>query len=59
MTQRTVLIAFMILGLLMANAKAGGGWTLFWSDEFDSTALNESNWSLDPTNNPDNGEQEH
>jgi beta-glucanase (GH16 family) len=52
-------IAFLAVGLFMANAMAGGGWTLFWSDEFDSTALNESNWSLDPTNNPDNGEQEH
>jgi beta-glucanase (GH16 family) len=59
MTLRAVLIAFFAVGLIMANAKAGGGWKLFWSDEFDSSALNEGNWSLDPTNNPDNGEQEH
>jgi beta-glucanase (GH16 family) len=57
--KRVRLIAILTVGLFMANAEAGGGWTLFWSDEFDSTALNESNWSLDPTNSPDNGEQEH
>jgi beta-glucanase (GH16 family) len=53
---RTVLVV--LLGF-MTNVSAAGGWTLFWSDEFDSTALNESNWTVDPSNNPDNGEQEH
>jgi beta-glucanase (GH16 family) len=44
---------------LFANVYAAGGWKLFWSDEFDSTALNESNWTVNPTDNPPNGEQEH
>jgi beta-glucanase (GH16 family) len=44
--------------LLPSNAYCGG-WKLFWSDEFDSTALNESNWSVQATNSPPNGEQEH
>jgi beta-glucanase (GH16 family) len=44
--------------LLSSNAYCGG-WKLFWSDEFDSTALNESNWWVQATNSPPNGEQEH
>jgi beta-glucanase (GH16 family) len=44
--------------LLSSNAYCGG-WKVFWSDEFDSTALNESNWTVNPTDNPPNGEQEH
>ena len=44
--------------LLSSNAYCGG-WKLFWSDEFDSTALNEANWSVQATNSPPNGEQEH
>jgi beta-glucanase (GH16 family) len=43
--------------LLSANAYCGG-WKLFWSDEFDSTALNEASWTVEQINNPPNGEQE-
>jgi beta-glucanase (GH16 family) len=43
--------------LLSSNAYCGG-WKLFWSDEFDSTALNEANWSVQATTNPPNAEQE-
>ncbi len=50
--------AALLMAAILTNATAGG-WKLFWSDEFDSTALNESNWTVDPSNNPDNGEQEH
>jgi beta-glucanase (GH16 family) len=57
---RTAALRFaaLLVAAILTNATAGG-WKLFWSDEFDSTALNESNWSVDPSNNPDNGEQEH
>jgi beta-glucanase (GH16 family) len=48
-----------LLVFFLTNASAAGGWKLFWSDEFDSTALNESNWSVQATNNPPNAEQEH
>jgi beta-glucanase (GH16 family) len=41
----------------MINAEAAGVWKLFWSDEFDSTALNEQNWVIGAGSAP-NGEQE-
>ncbi|HMD67513.1 MAG TPA: glycoside hydrolase family 16 protein [Chitinivibrionales bacterium] len=50
--------AALLVAVILTNAIAGG-WKLFWSDEFDSTALNENNWTVDPTDNPPNGEQEH
>ncbi|HUI94048.1 MAG TPA: glycoside hydrolase family 16 protein [Chitinivibrionales bacterium] len=56
-TTTFVQLTFVFLFLLSSNAFSGG-WKLFWSDEFDSTALNESNWTVNPTNNPPNGEQE-
>jgi beta-glucanase (GH16 family) len=31
-------------------APAAGGWKLFWSEEFDSTALNEQNWTVRTAN---------
>src|SRR5262249_7909772 len=36
-------------GLLLAAAPAarGQGWALVWSDEFDGTAVNTSNWSFE------------
>jgi beta-glucanase (GH16 family) len=45
--------------VVLSNAIAAGGWKVYWSDEFDSTALNESNWSVQATDNPPNAEQEH
>lgn len=41
------------------STHAKGAWKVFWSDEFDSTALNEKNWSVRVAN-PGwvNGEQE-
>ena len=48
-----------VLVFFLTNASAAGGWKLFWSDEFDSTALNETNWSVQATNSPPNAEQEH
>ncbi len=47
------------LFLFFTNASAAGGWQLYWSDEFDSTALNEGNWAVQQTDNPPNAEQEH
>jgi beta-glucanase (GH16 family) len=43
---------------LLTITYAAGGWKLIWSDEFDSTALNEANWSVEQNNNPPNAEQE-
>jgi beta-glucanase (GH16 family) len=45
--------------VVLSNAMAAGAWKVYWSDEFDSTALNESNWSVQATDNPPNAEQEH
>ncbi len=56
---RTALRTTALLVTVILTNTMAGGWKLFWSDEFDSTALNESNWTVDPSNNPDNGEQEH
>jgi beta-glucanase (GH16 family) len=39
-------MAFCLTGLV----PAAGGWKLFWSDEFDSTALNEQNWMIREAN---------
>ena len=59
----SALSAFRVTGafclLLLTNVFSAGGWKLFWSDEFDSTALNEANWSVQQTNPPPNGEQEY
>jgi beta-glucanase (GH16 family) len=43
-------IPFMVLFLFMTNAFSSGGWKLSWSDEFDSTALNEKNWNVQVAN---------
>jgi beta-glucanase (GH16 family) len=32
--------------MLLSSSLQAGGWKLFWSDEFDSTALNEQNWMV-------------
>ncbi len=47
-----------LVAVILTNAMAGG-WKLFWSDEFDSTALSEQNWTVQ-TANPGavNGEQQ-
>jgi beta-glucanase (GH16 family) len=55
--KRTGLIAFLAGGLFIINAEAAGAWKLFWSDEFDSTALNEQTWVIGAGSAP-NGEQE-
>jgi beta-glucanase (GH16 family) len=46
-----------LLVFFLTNASAASGWKLFWSDEFDSTALNEQNWIIGSGSAP-NGEQE-
>jgi beta-glucanase (GH16 family) len=37
---------FVVLFCLITNSFSAGGWKLFWSDEFDSTALNTQNWMI-------------
>jgi beta-glucanase (GH16 family) len=39
-----------VLVCLLTNVFAAGGWKLFWSDEFDSTALNEKTWNVQVAN---------
>jgi beta-glucanase (GH16 family) len=53
----TACIAAAMVFLFLTNASAGGAWKLFWSDEFDSTALNEQTWTIGAGSAP-NGEQE-
>jgi beta-glucanase (GH16 family) len=36
--------------LLLSSSLFAAGWKLFWSDEFDSTALNEQNWMVRQAN---------
>jgi beta-glucanase (GH16 family) len=53
-------IAALTLALSFTNSSAGG-WKLFWSDEFDSTALNEGYWTAKayPPKTFNNEEQEY
>jgi beta-glucanase (GH16 family) len=52
----TVRAVTVITLIFLTNASAGV-WKLFWSDEFDSTALNEQNWNIG-NGTAQNGEQE-
>jgi beta-glucanase (GH16 family) len=49
---RTRIFAFIILCMSGAAciSNAGGGWKLFWAENFDSTALNEQTWNVRTAN---------
>ena len=51
--------SIMLLATAIATNATAGGWRLFWSDEFDSTALSEQNWTVQTANaGAVNGEQQ-
>jgi beta-glucanase (GH16 family) len=43
-------VLLLVLLCLITGSFSDGGWKLFWSDEFDSTALNEQNWTVRTAN---------
>jgi beta-glucanase (GH16 family) len=44
------LYGIMSIIFFCSGISAAGGWKLFWADEFDSTALNEQNWTVRTAN---------
>lgn len=48
--RRALTLGIALLGLTLASSAAQATWSLVWSDEFEGTTLNTSNWTIDVGN---------